>query len=232
MVRGLLSYLRAFIQLGEVMHLQRGLVSIFIVVGALAACAPAHKRPEPAPSAPARPQAPAPVPPPESLAPVPPGATSVKVNSLEQKILDATNAFRKENGLPPLKPTVRLLSIAQSHARNMARQDKYGDSDQNGHVLDGQGLDYRIKVGGYAFSRVAENVGYQLRRSGPADAMMEGWKKSPGHRKNMLLPDITELGVGAAQGKSARWYFVQVFGRPDTPPRRQALIHQARSKGV
>jgi uncharacterized protein YkwD len=180
------------------MRLHYRFVSILLVAGALAACAPTHQRPEPAPSAPARPQAPAPVSSPESLAPVPPGSTSIKVNGLEQRVIEATNAFRKQNGLPPLKPSVRLLSIAQSHARNMARQDKFGDSDQNGHVLDGRSLDYRIKVGGYAFSRVAENVGYQRGRSGPADAMMEGWKKSPGHRKNMLLPDITELGVGAA----------------------------------
>ena len=40
----------------------------------------------------------------------------------------------------------------------------------------------------------------------------------------MLLPDVTELGVGAAQGNSGRWYFVQVFGRPEEPPRKQALI--------
>jgi uncharacterized protein YkwD len=39
----------------------------------------------------------------------------------------------------------------------------------------------------------------------------------------MLLPDVSEIGVGAAQGKSGRWYFVQLFGRPEEPPRKQAL---------
>jgi uncharacterized protein YkwD len=67
---------------------------------------------------------------------------------------------------------------------------------------------------------VAENVGYQLNKPDPAGSMMQGWEASPGHRRNLLLADVTELGVGAAQGKSGRWYFVQVFGRPLNPPKR------------
>ena len=31
--------------------------------------------------------------------------------------------------------------------------------------------------------------------------MMEDWKDSPGHRRNMLTPDITEIGVGARTGQ-------------------------------
>jgi len=143
----------------------------------------------------------------------------VKVSGIEQKIIDATNAFRRENRLDPLKPSVRLIVIAQKHARNMASQDKFGDTDKNGPVLDGRSLSDRIQAGGYEFARVAENVGYQLNKPDPAASMMEGWKASSGHRHNMLLPDITEIGVGAAQGKSGRWYFVQVFGRPADSPR-------------
>ena len=172
----------------------------------LAACAPAPKKPvEPAPPAPTR--------------PAPPAPTRVEVSGLEQAIIEATNKFRKDNRLQPLDPDVRLIVIAQRHARNMAQQDKFGDSDRNGHVLDGRNLAYRIQVGGYQFGRVAENVGYQRNRTDPARSMMAGWKASTGHRRNMLLDDITEIGVGAAQGKSGRWYFVQVFGRPAQAPR-------------
>jgi len=168
----------------------------------LAACAPAPKKPVP----------PAPSPP-------SPAPTRVEVNGLEQAIIEATNDFRRQNALSPLSGDVRLIVIAQNHARNMARQDKFGDSDKNGHVLDGRDLAYRIQVGGYAYARVAENVGYQLNRPDPAGSMMAGWRKSTGHRRNMLLPDITEIGVGAAQGRSGRWYFVQVFGHPAPPAR-------------
>jgi uncharacterized protein YkwD len=193
------------------------LVALAVLV--LAACAPAQKRSEPARPPPERPAPAAP----EAVQPVPDGAARVSVSAIEQSVIDATNAFRRQYGLAALKPTVKLLIVAQNHARNMARQDKFGDTDKNGHILDGKNVEYRIQLSGYAFSHIAENVGYQLRRPDPAAAMMEGWKNSSGHRKNMLLPDVTELGVGAAQGKSGRWYFVQVFGRPAEAPRKQAL---------
>jgi uncharacterized protein YkwD len=196
-----------------------------LLAGALAvlsACAPAPKRPaEPAkPSAPAtpRPAAPAPAAP----KPLEPAPTKATLNANEQKVIEGTNAFRRSKGLAALEADVRLILIAQAHARNMARQDKFGDSDKNGHVLDGNGMEYRMKYGGYQFARVAENVGFENVRSDPAAAMLDGWKLSPGHRRNMLLPDVTEIGVGAAQGKSGRWYFVQLFGRPPDAPKPKA----------
>lgn len=178
----------------------------------LAACATGEK-----------PRAPVPV---RAPAPAQAGApNSVKVNSLEQKIIQSVNALRSENKLPSLKSSVQLMAVAQSHARNMARQDKYGDTDRNGHILDGKHFEDRIKVSGYPFLRVAENVGYELGKSDPADAMVVDWKDSPGHRRNMLTPEFTEIGVGAAQGSSGRWYFVQVFGRPQ-PPIKQAGLNR------
>jgi len=169
---------------------------------AVAGCSLPPPRPAP-PSAPT-----GPVPAPE------PGGRSVQVNGHEKKVIEATNAFRGSRGLAGLHPSVTLIRIAQGHARNMARQDRYGDSDRNGHVLDGQDMELRIRAGGYAFARVAENVGYQLNRRDPVASMMQGWRASAGHRRNMLLEEITQIGVGAAQGRSGRWYFVQLFGRP------------------
>jgi uncharacterized protein YkwD len=196
-------------QAGARREVRRGLLVLAFAL-VVSACATGQKPRPPAP-------APAPVPP-----PVEQGAKSVSVNGYEQKIIDQTNAFRAENKLPPLKPKVQLLIVAQNHARNMARQDRFGDSDKNGHVLDGKRLEDRIKVSGYPFAEVAENVGYQYNKPDPVAAMMRGWKDSPGHRRNMLIPDISEIGVGAAQGKSGRWYFVQVFGHPQ--PTRQGIL--------
>lgn len=180
-----------------------------LLAAILGACASADTPRGPAASSSASPPA---------SAPARPGApSSVSVNSLEQKVIQGTNAFRDENRLAPLKPNVQLIVVAQSHAHNMARQDRFGDSDQNGHVLDGKQFEDRIKVSGYPFTRVAENVGYQLNKPDPSAAMMQDWKNSTGHRRNMLTAELTEIGVGAAQGKSGRWYFVQVFGHPQPP---------------
>lgn len=158
--------------------------------------------------------------PPAAPPPAPPRAPgSATMTRTEQQVVQATNAFRDENRLAPLKPSVPLILVAQKHARNMARQDKFGDSDKNGHILDGKSFEDRIAASGYPFSRVAENVGYERNKPDAVAAMMTDWKNSRGHRNNMLAPEITEIGVGAGQGKSGRWYFVQVFGLPQDQAR-------------
>ncbi|HEY7759568.1 MAG TPA: CAP domain-containing protein [Burkholderiales bacterium] len=180
--------------------------TLIAILTALAACAPAPQRQ----AAPAKPVARTPAPEPAK----PQAAAGFTVSSIEHRVIASTNAFRRQNALAALEPNARLTAIAQSHVRNMARQDRFGDTDENGHVLDGRDMEDRIRAGGYEFALTAENVGYQLNRGDPVLAMMDGWKTSPGHRRNLLLAEVTEIGVGAAKGRSGRWYFVQLFGRP------------------
>ena len=48
-----------------------------------------------------------------------------------------------------------------------------------------------------------------------ARGLFEGWKHSPGHRRNMLDPDVVDTGVAVAlSGATQRYYAVQEFGRP------------------
>lgn len=140
--------------------------------------------------------------------------SAVEPAEVEKAILAATNAYRvkQDRGKLTLEPT--LSKIARGHAREMAKRDQYGDDDSNGHILDGKGPADRAKAGGYAFGKLLENVGWNKGHDDPAKTMMQGWIDSPGHRKNLEDADITELGLGAAQGQSGRWYFVQLFGRP------------------
>jgi len=48
-----------------------------------------------------------------------------------------------------------------------------------------------------------------------ATRLMEGWKRSPEHRRNLLDPAVTDTGAGLAHSaRTGRWYAVQMFGRP------------------
>lgn len=153
---------------------------------------------------------------------VPSLAPSMQANAEEKTVLLQANTFRKEQGLKALRAESKLMDIARRHAANMARKDRYGDTDTNGHIMDGLDPADRVQVGGYVFSRVAENVGWQLGREDPATRMVEDWKKSPGHRKNLLIAEVSDTGVGAAKGRSGKWYFVQLFGKPYEATRRQS----------
>src|SRR5262245_50444502 len=66
--------------------------------------------------------------------------------------LTATNAAMLAAGLAALPSDARLMQAAQDHAANMARQDRYGDTDTNGHILDGHDVVYRVAQVGYEWS--------------------------------------------------------------------------------
>ncbi len=59
-------------------------------------------------------------------------------------------------------------------------------------------------------SRVGENIAYG---NVSADALMDMWMASPGHRANILQPAYTHIGVGATRTGSGRVYATQNFLR-------------------
>ena len=131
-----------------------------------------------------------------------------------KQIFDATNRFRREEKRSELKENRQLAETAAYFARFMASTDKYG------HEADGKTPADRAKEHKYDYCAIAENIAYVYSSEGyttdeVAKGLVEGWKKSPGHRKNMLDPDVTEAGMAVAQSeKSGKYYGVQMFGRP------------------
>ena len=135
-------------------------------------------------------------------------------NEAVKQIVDSTNAFRKEEGHLPVAVNKELTLTAEAFAKWMAKEDTYG------HTADGQKPADRAKKQGYDYCIVLENIAYAFRSSGfetkpLAEGYFEGWKKSPGHRKNMLDTDVTETGVAIARSETTGYYYaVQMFGRP------------------
>jgi len=129
-------------------------------------------------------------------------------------IVEAANEARRAHGAAPLARNARLADAARGFARFLAR------TDQLAHTADGLTPAQRASRQGYDYCMVSENIGYQYRTTGftsseLAIGLVAGWKRSPGHRKNLLDADATETGAGVARSeKSGRYYAVQVFGRP------------------
>ena len=142
--------------------------------------------------------------------------TRPDIEAAVKQILDQTNAFRKEEGRKPVEVNKELTATARSFARFMAEHDKYG------HTADGTQPADRAKKAGYEYCIVLENIAYQYSSAGfraeeLAGGFFQGWKKSPGHRKNMLDPDVTETGVAVDfSPKTGHFYAVQMFGRPQS----------------
>jgi hypothetical protein len=141
-------------------------------------------------------------------------ARAQKPAAVEKVIFDSTNVFRQKTSREKFVREATLDKVAQGHAQAMARLNKYGDDDKDGHILDGKDVVARVKGSGYESVYLAENVGWNQGFRDPAAKMMKDWIGSPAHRVNLLNADVTQIGIGVARSKTGRWFFVQVFGRP------------------
>lgn len=153
-----------------------------------------------------------------------PGADPARVARL---VAQQTNAFRAANQLPPLEVSATLTDAAQRFAEYMASTEHYG------HEADGRKPAERALAQGYEYCVVAENIGYQFSSRGfateeLAERMIEGWEQSPEHRRNMLLPQVVDIGVGVARSARTQRYFgVQLFGRPKSDASRFEIVNRS-----
>lgn len=134
----------------------------------------------------------------------------------EKMIVGRGNAARRDEGRAALVPQAALTAAAREFAQYMARTDHYA------HDADGRQPEQRAEAQGYAYCRLAENIAYQFSSVGFGDdelaqRLVQGWMNSPGHRRNLLDPEVTDIGVGLARSaRSGRHYAVQLFGRPES----------------
>lgn len=133
----------------------------------------------------------------------------------ELAIVELTNEFRKEHARTAVKPNAQLAAAARAYAKKLARTDAFS------HTVGGTTPSDRAKKAGYAYCQIAENLAslYDSRGFTARDyakRTVEGWENSPGHRKNMLTPHVTEIGVAIARAptRDPKYVAVQLFGRP------------------
>ena len=121
-----------------------------------------------------------------------------------------TNAERREVGRALLRTNPRLMRAAQMHAEQMAR------AGQPAHVLPRAAYpraEDRLAAAGYRWQSYGENLALG---QPTAAAAVRDWMRSRGHRRNVVNPTFTELGVGYARDRSGRPYYVQVFASPSS----------------
>lgn len=137
-----------------------------------------------------------------------------EIGDAVKNIIRQTNEFREKEGKRPVKESAKLQESAQYFADYMARTDRYG------HKADGEGPGDRARKHGYDYCIILENIAYQydsqgFTTEGLGSGFFSGWKKSPGHRRNMLDADVGETAVAIARSKqTGHYYAVQMFGRP------------------
>ncbi len=101
------------------------------------------------------------------------------------------NAFRASQGLGAIRTNVALTRAAQAHADDMAARNYFSHQSPGGP--NGDTFVERAQSAGCVMTSGAENIA-----SGQTSqaAVLVGWQNSPGHRRNMLVPDYTQYGLG------------------------------------
>jgi uncharacterized protein YkwD len=118
-----------------------------------------------------------------------------------EQLFALANQARAAQGVGPLQWDSALASAALGHCVRMAAEGPI--SHQYGGEPD---LSQRAGRAGAHFSLVEENVAV-----GPyTDAIHQGWMHSPGHRANLLNPQVDRIGV-AVVAAGGRLYAVADF---------------------
>ncbi|MFE4466293.1 CAP domain-containing protein [Oerskovia sp. NPDC056781] len=112
--------------------------------------------------------------------------------------LTLVNAHRTAAGCPALRADEQLGRAATLHAQDMVAQGYFSHTS-----LDGRTFGDRVTAQGYARPG-GENIAAGQKT---AQAVVDAWMASEGHRANILNCDFTTMGLGRA---GDTW--VQVFG--------------------
>jgi uncharacterized protein YkwD len=155
-------------------------------------------------------------------------ANEPEIAKATEAIIEQTNNLRKDNGLNPVKANEKLSATAEYFASFMADSGKYG------HEADGHLPSDRATKHGYQYALINENIAWQSNSEGfttekLAEGFEKGWENSPEHRKNMLDPDVLEIGVAIAKASDGKYYAVQMFGRPKTAATSFSIQNRSRA---
>lgn len=158
---------------------------------------------QPAPTQPA-PTQPAPTQPSTPTQPAtPPTSGTTTVSTQEQAMINEINKERASAGLAPVKIDLRLAEVAQLKANDMKTNGYFSHTSPTyGSPFD------MLRAAGIQYRAAGENIA----RNRSVDFAMAAFMSSDGHRKNILNPAYTHVGVGVVSSSSGN-YYVQIFAQ-------------------
>jgi uncharacterized protein YkwD len=138
---------------------------------------------------------------------------------LTARVVELVNQHRASLGLSQLTVSTTLTSSSVWKARHMAKYLYMAHDDPAPPVA--RTTAERLQACGYPTGTAGwgENIAYGY---ATADAVMQGWLGSAGHRANIERASYRSIGVGAASSSTGRIYWAQAFGTQagsgSTPP--------------
>ncbi|WP_406013077.1 CAP domain-containing protein [Streptomyces sp. NBC_00984] len=131
-----------------------------------------------------------------------PATRAAAAPTTRSAVLALVNQERAKVGCSPLTASTSLASLAQDFSEDMSARGFFDHTDPDGRTP----WDRASKAGVQGLA--AENI---ARGQADAQAVMDSWMNSAGHRANILNCDYKTLGVGVHYGSGGPWW-TQDFG--------------------
>ncbi|MFS2232349.1 CAP domain-containing protein [Bacillus sp. ZCB01] len=128
---------------------------------------------------------------------------SSSVSAYEKEVVELTNAERKKQGLKPLTLDEKLSKVARTKSQDM-KDNNYFDhnSPTYGSPFD------MMKKFGITYRTAGENI---AKGQKTPQEVVKAWMNSEGHRKNIMNPNFTHIGVGYV--KDGNYWTQQFIGK-------------------
>jgi uncharacterized protein YkwD len=122
--------------------------------------------------------------------------------------LRLVNEYRASQSLSPLSLDSHATAAAEALAKDMAQHDHMSHVGPNGADIG-----KRLSLAGYSYHIAAENVAVGQRSI--AD-IVEGWKNSPPHSRNLLLAQAKHMGIAYVYKPDTKYktYWTLVVAAP------------------
>lgn len=118
------------------------------------------------------------------------------------RILQLCNAERAKVGAKPLTANADLTKLANMKSQDMVKNNYFShQSPTYGSPFD------MMKTYGISYMYAGEN----LAMNQSADGAHTAWMNSEGHRRNILNPDFTEIGIGIYPKGNGSFIYTQEF---------------------
>lgn len=126
-------------------------------------------------------------------------ASAYSIDSYADDVAALVNEYRQQQGIEPLKIIPALQENAQTRAVEI--------SEEFSHTRPDGTLCFTAISSSISYYACAENIAYG---ETTPEAVINQWKKSDGHNKNMLNSNYTHIGVGVYES-GGYIYWVQLF---------------------
>jgi uncharacterized protein YkwD len=138
-----------------------------------------------------------------------PRSSAANLFEVEEAVFAMTNAIRRQNGLAVFVQDEICRDAARGHSADMLSRNYFSHTDPEGRsIKERLPADLSARQWG---ENIWTGSGYDTRQTHQlAQKIMVGWVNSPGHRKNILDPGYTHMGVGV-MAKNQEVKATQVF---------------------